>query len=442
MKNFIVAIFTLILINPFNTFAFDKQKLDTFLDSLEHYNKLMGSIAIHSGDEVVFQRAIGYVDAENKIKANKDSKYRIGSISKTFTSVMIFKLIESGNLSLQNKLADFFPSVPNAELITVEDLLYHQSGIYNFTAEPDYTTWNVNPMTRNELLEKISSYDPVFKPGRMNSYSNSGYVLLSFIIEDVTGKKYSEALQEMICKPLGLKNTYHGKKINTDANEVFSYTYGNGIWHLEQETDMSIPMGGGSIVSTSGDLVIFFDALFEGKLVSMENLERMKEMKNNYGAGLFSYPFYDKTTYGHTGGIDGFRSMAVRFPEDDVTVALVSNGMNYDQNQFMIDAMKTFFDMEFDMPEFKKNVILDAKLLEKYSGDWTSETFPLDVKIFVENGTLKAMASGQTSFPLSPLSSTEFEFTPASVEIKFIEEDNKLQMVMNQFGTSHKFDLK
>ncbi|BBO28418.1 hypothetical protein AltI4_28060 [Alteromonas sp. I4] len=167
--------------------AFDRAKLDAYLATIDANDKAMLSLAITKDGKPVYQRAIGFADIASQKKANPDTLYRIGSITKVFTSVMIFQLIDEGKLSLTTPLAQFYPDVKNASDITIAMLLSHRSGLHNFTNVPDYVEYMTQPKTKQDMLSIIETMDSDFPPGSQASYSNSGYVLLGYILEDVTG---------------------------------------------------------------------------------------------------------------------------------------------------------------------------------------------------------------------------------------------------------------
>ena len=291
---------------------FDRIRLDDFFNTLDANNRFMGSVAVFQNGKIVYAKSIGFSDIENKIKANENSKYRIGSISKTFTSVLVLKAIENSKLEIDQTIDQFFPTVKNANKITIKHLLGHSSGISNFTSDKDYMNWNTKAKTEKEMVEIIANGGSVFEPGAKVEYSNSNYVLLTYILEKTFKKSYADLLVKYITVPIGLTNTYFGSKIDTKNNECNSYSF-SGTWDLESETDMSVPLGAGGVVSTPCDLVKFSDALFGGKLLNKESLELMKTFNGNYGLGLFKFPFNEKIGYGHTGGIDGFSSVLL-FP--------------------------------------------------------------------------------------------------------------------------------
>ena len=430
MKEILNLFFIFFCVATLTAQKFDVEKMDSLFTAVEENNKGMGSFSLFKDGEEVYQNSIGYASVQQKINAKADTKYRIGSISKTFTASIIMQLVEEEKLQLDTKLSRFYPRLPNAEKISIEDLLRHQSGLFNFTNAEDYKSYMEQPKTKEQLLEIIGSQKAVFEPGAKNEYSSTNYVLLSFIAEDITHKDYSQILMDRIVKPLELKNTYYGRKINTANAEAQSYKKEKG-WILSTETDMSIPKGAGAVVSTSTDLNIFFTALFNGKVVQPKSLEKMKTMRNGYGMGLFAYPFNGKTLYGHTGGIDGFASMAAYDLEEKLAVAYISNATDFPTNDILIGALSIYFGRDYSIPRFDKILSISAEELQKFTGTYGSETFPLKVKIFLENGDLKGQATGQPSFPLEAYEPNMFQFTRAGLKLEFTPEEDKMLLLQN-----------
>ena len=258
-------------------------KLDSLLDGLAAHDKLMGSLALSHDGQVVYSRAFGYAQLAPKVPATPATRYRIGSITKMFTGVLIFQLIEEKKLALGTKLATFFPQVPNARDITIDQLLSHRSGIHNFTDDPAYVGYMTQPKTSAELLAIIAQPQPDFAPGAKYEYSNSNFVLLTYIVEKLTRMPYAQALQKRVFTKAGLKNTCYGGKIDPKKQEAFSYETSGGGWKLSPETDMSIPAGAGALVSTPTDLDRFLEALFGGKLLSASSLAAMQDVRDGYG---------------------------------------------------------------------------------------------------------------------------------------------------------------
>ena len=419
---FIALLPSLLLAQQFNS-----QKLDSLLDRIAEADKAMFSLAIHENGKPIYTRAIGYADVESEMKANPNTMYRIGSISKSFTSTLILKLIEEGKLSLDTKLSKFYPELPNADQITIKNLLNHHSGLFNFTNDEDYISWMQKKKSKEELLRIIKLNGTEFEPNEKGEYSNTNYVILTWIAEDASGKSFSELLQQYIIQPLDLKRTKYQGKINVKNNEAYSYKLGND-WIKDTETDMSIPLGAGAIVSTPSDLNTFYTALFEGKILTEESLKKMKTIEDHYGLGLFKFPFYEKYSFGHTGSIDGFSSVASYFPEEHLAISITSNGSSISLNDVMLGALNIYFEKEYELPVYKKAIQVELAILKQYEGTYESEDFPLDIKIFIEDDVLKAQATGQPSFPLTATSNKNFEFTPVNLQIEFIPTANAMQL--------------
>ncbi|MFT5254566.1 MAG: D-alanyl-D-alanine carboxypeptidase [Flavobacteriales bacterium] len=429
----ILAFLVVLISVPIFAQNFNKVKIDSLFQVLETNDKYMGSVAVLENGKIIYTNAIGKEDMASNKKATAGTKYRIGSISKMFTSVLIFKAIEEKKLSLNQTIEGYFPSVENATNITIGNLLNHRSGIYNFTSAPDYEGYSTQPKTRKEMIAIIAKGKSVFEPNSKGDYSNSNYVLLSYILEEVYKQPYATLVQTKITKPLGLKNTYFGGKISIANNECYSYSY-TDKWNKETETDMSIPMGAGAMVSTPSDLTQFIEALFSGKLISAASLEQMKTIQEKYGMGFFQVPFYDKIGYGHTGGIDGFRSALSYFPESKLSVAITSNGMNYGNNDIVIAILSSYYNRKFEIPTFT-TLDLKTEELDPYLGEYASPSFPLVITVTKDNTKLIAQATGQGAFPLEAIKKDTFEFRAAGITLEFNPTVN--QMTIIQGGTKN-----
>ncbi|HEY0050125.1 MAG TPA: serine hydrolase domain-containing protein [Pyrinomonadaceae bacterium] len=405
----------------------DKAKLDRFFDRLAEKNKAMGSMTLVKDGKVLYSRAIGYsqINDSQKKPSTAATRYRIGSITKMFTAVMIFQLVEKGKLKLSDTLDKFFPQVPNAGKITVAQMLAHRSGIYDFTNDSDFRSWKMNAKTEDEMLAIIAKGKPVFEPGEKTEYSNSGFLLLGYIIEKVGGKPYGEALKERITSKIGLKDTYLGSgKTDVGKNESFSFNY-VGDWKQETETDLSIPGGAGAIVSTPGDLTGFIQALFDGKLVSQANLAAMKPIKDKYGSGIILYPLEGKTFYGHGGGIDGFSSLLIYQPEEKLALACSTNGKGYPLTRIVDGVLDIYQNKPFQIPDFE-TVAVSPEVLEKYVGVYSSPATPLKLTITRDGSTLQAQATGQPSFPLEATAQDKFKVESRGIVLEFDAAKNQV----------------
>ncbi|GAA5085556.1 serine hydrolase domain-containing protein [Chryseobacterium ginsengisoli] len=413
-----------------------KEKLSNYLDSLFVHHKVMGSFAIAENDRPTFIKVVGFSDVEKKQKANVETQYRIGSISKTFTAVLMMKALEEKKISLDKKLSDFYPEIPNANKITIENLLQHRTGIHNLTNEAEYWQYNTKPQTESSLVNIIKKYKSDFEPGSKHEYSNSNYILLGFILEKVYKKSYAELIKAKITKPLKLNLTEVGGKIDTSKNQAKSYEFTNGKYEVSSETDMTIPIGAGNIISTPRDLLTFILGLEQGKLVKKESLEKMKNFVDDYGYGLVKVPFDKHWGFGHTGGIDKFSSALFYFPDLKVAVAFSTNQTDMDSNEISIKLAETAMGKDFEIPSFKTMEIPENEL-QKYVGTYSSTDVPLKIDIFIKDKKLMAQATGQGAFPLEATSNTRFKFDTAGIVVEFFPAKN--QFIIMQGGTKNTF---
>ena len=250
----LVSAFAVALLAAGSAQTFDKAKIDQFLDRLAAKNKGMGSVTIAKDGNVLYSHSFGYsyVNGTEKKPASAATRYRIASITKMYTAVMIFQLVEERKLELGDTLDRFFPQIPNATRITIGQLLHHRSGIHDMEADG---SWGLQARTKDEVVARIAQGKPDFEPDAKHQYSNAGYVLLGQIVEKVGGKPYQDALKERITSKIGLNDTYYVAVGNSDParNESLSYRY-FGELKEANELDFSVPGGAGSIVSTPTDM--------------------------------------------------------------------------------------------------------------------------------------------------------------------------------------------
>ncbi|WP_445720090.1 serine hydrolase domain-containing protein [Flavobacterium sp.] len=438
------------------TFAQDKfTRIDSLLNYLNENNKFMGSLTIREGENVVFNKAYGFADVEKNIKADRLTRYKIGSISKTFTAVMVMQLIEEKKLTLQTKLARFYPKMANAEKISIYDLLHHRTGIVDFVNQ-DSTFHKVidQKHSKEAILKVITAYKSNFEPGSKYEYSNSNYFILGCIIETLTKKSYAENLQNRIVKKAGLgtieektemtdkgavtnkvfiPTTYYKEEAtNTENKESFSYYFDGENWAKSYENHNSIAFSSGGLTSTPADLTKFIYALFDGKLVKPTSLDQMKEIKEGYGMALIQFPFGERRFYGHGGRIENFSSMLGYYPTEKLSFSLISNGDNYVQNDIIIGILSIYYKMPFPFPKFMK---MDKAELAKFTGTYASKDIPLKITIAEKNGELSAQATGQGAFPLTFKEETTFVFAAAGIEMVFGENS----FILNQGGMKYNF---
>ena len=430
MRHTLILCISLVIVGTLYAQNFNKAKIDSLFTILDQKEKYMGSITLSENGKTIYTNTVGFTDIETNQKANTDTRYRIGSVSKLFTATLIMKAVEEKKILLQETLDTYFPQIKNSNKITIQQLLNHHSGIHNFTDDEEYLSYYTQPKTKVQMLSIIEEGGSDFEPDTKASYSNSNYVLLGYILEAVYKKDYKILLQEKITKPLNLKDTFIGGKINTNTNEAFSYNF-KETWEKEPETDMSIPAGAGAIVSTPTDLIRFIESLFNGKIISSKSVEVMKTIKDEYGSGMFELQNTGNTNYGHDGAIDRFNSLVTYFPADNLAIAIVSNGGVYKNESILSSVVNSYYNKPFVLPTFE-NLAVDIKILEQYTGEYSSERLPIKITIGIDKNQLTAQATGQKAFYLEASSETIFRYEKAGIELKF--DVKKKQMILKQAG--------
>lgn len=407
--------------------SIDTQKLDSYFNTLEVNQKFMGSVAVIKDGKVIYNKQVGYTDIVSKKKPNKETKYRIGSVSKLFTATLMFKAIEEGKISLNQTIDNYFPELKNASSITISHLLNHRSGIHNFTDNKDeYLAYHTQPKTEAEMVNIITKGGSDFNPDEKAAYSNSNYVLLSYILERIYKKSYANILEDKITKPLNLKNTFFGSKINPENKEAHAYHF-DKKWIKTDETDPFIAMGAGGIVSAPTDLVHFIKALFNNKILLPESIAKMKTIQDKFGMGLFKTEYYDKVSYGHNGEIDGFVSVLRYFPDENVGFAIIANGSNYSMNSIAVTLVNSLFDKYFDIPDFR-SYKTKSKELNQYLGVYSSGTFPVKLIVTKSGNQLHLQAPGDTIMNLQATAKGEFKYEPAGITIIFDVKTNEMHI--------------
>ena len=403
-------------------------EIDSLLRSYEKNETFMGSIALSEKGKTIYSKTIGFSNIEANTKADENTKYRIGSISKTYTAALVLKAVEEGKIALDETIDKYAPSIKNASKITIAYLLQHRSGIHNFTKDKSFFEYRTEYKSPKEMLALIATYDSDFEPNTKGDYSNSNYFLLAYILEKVYNKTYNELLQEKICMPLGLKNTYDRKKIDSSNNEAHSYSFAEGKTKFP-ETNLSITLGSGSIVSTAKEVNQFITALLTGKLLSDKSIALMKTIKDNYGMGLYRYKITDRHGLGHRGHIDEFRATAIYFPKEQVTLTAITNGSSIDINDLFLAILKRYFK---DAP-----IEISETELEKFAGTYVYEKDATDKAVFVrDHTTLVHIIKGEFKSPLVYKGNNRFvmeQMYAESISFIFSADGSELSFVQGDF---------
>lgn len=430
-KGFVLA--TWLIFSPSilaNAQELNQSKLDTFFDRLNDKNEAMGSLTIVKEGRTLYTRSIGYgkISQAERLPITATTRHRVGSITKVFTAVMVLQLVEEGRLKLSDRLDKYLPQIPNADKITIASILSHRSGIHDIMADPAHRprrrTTNV---TKEEMLAIISKTSSDFEPGTQYAYSNSGYFVLGYLVERLGGVSYEKAIQERIVSQVGLKDTYVAMEgINSSKNESFSYTR-LGDWRQQPETHWSMLFGSGSLISTPGDLAIFIQALYDRKLVSQESLNKMMTLEGDYGLGVDTFTFADKTFYGHTGGIDGFGAWLAYLPEEKLTIAYTTNAKSYPVANIISGVADIYFGRPFQIPTFESVKVSD-EILDEYVGVYVRQGAPVRFTVSHESAVLYISVNGGPKLVLEASSENTFKLESQGMILVFDKERKEMTL--------------
>ncbi|QEC53823.1 D-alanyl-D-alanine carboxypeptidase [Anseongella ginsenosidimutans] len=397
-------------------------KLDELLTYLEDRNEAMGSLAISKNGKLLYARSIGYrsVNNDKKIPADRDTKYRIWSITKIFTATMILQLIEEGNLKLETTLDQFFPRIANADSITILHMLNHKSGIHDFTDPGPENSSSPDSQTQARMVDLISMFKPDFRPGERFQYSNSNFLLLGYIVEKLDEVTYSAALRNRISSRIGLSDTYYGlDALRSIENKAFTYRLQEGQWIAVNEGDFSAPVpgGAGSIVSTPSDMVKFIESLFSGRLITENSLAQMTNISEFYGLGIHLVHSQSSAGFGHGGGYLGSYSNLAYYPQDRLAIAYCTNGQVYEMDKILYHVLQICYDKSYVLPFNRPSIQLSKNILQKYAGIYETPKFLLTVTM--EGNHLTAQPAGQQKSTLAAFAENGFFTQEFNIEITF-----------------------
>lgn len=383
-------------------------------------SKYIGNIIIGKGDEIVYKKSYGNEYLEDSSTLNEDSIFRIGSISKTFTSVAILQLHEKGLLDINNPISNYIPLENEDINFTIKSILNHTSGLIR----DGYINFNKEYSDENKLSLKLAS-----EPLTEWIYSNYGYQLLAYLIENVTNTSYENYIQENILIPLDMKNTGCERVETIIPNLAQPYKVHSGQVKSGISVNMCNYVGDGDIYSTTSDLFKFVTALESEKLLKRDTLELMTKddtgLSVYYGLGLELGEIKGHKWFGHGGAIvHGYRSTFLYFPEDDVTVIILLNVFIENITDLALPLAAIVMDEEYYLPVDGNEIMMNEEDLEIYEGEYkTIDDIIVSIKN-IGNNQLEVTPSGMKTI-LIPYSSTDFAIKGIEYyKIQFVFDDN------------------
>jgi CubicO group peptidase (beta-lactamase class C family) len=354
-------------------------KLDKLITAFAEYGKFNGSVLVAEKGKIIYKKGFGLADMEWNVPNRPDTKHRLGSITKQFTAMLIMQLVEQGKLKLDVPISTYLPDYPkkNGDVITIHHLLTHTSGTPNMTSFPGFIR-NISHNSYNpaQLVNLFADSTLQFVPGKKYAYSNSGYILLGFIIEKITGKSYEQVLQENIFTPLKMQNTGYDHRSTLLKNRASGYEKNGSRYVNAGFIDMSVPYAAGSMYSTVEDLYLWDQALYGNQLLRKENIDLLftkhipagENSYYGYGWGIGKIPLGNTQeqieTIGHGGGINGFNTQITRILSDKTFIVILNNTGGAPLNEMTNVIAAIIYDKSYNLP--KRSVAYSlAETIEK-----------------------------------------------------------------------------
>lgn len=342
------------------------KEINELVSTYAEYGDFNGAILVAEEGKVLYKQGFGLANMEWDIPNATDTKFRIGSVSKQFTAMLIVQLVVENKLDLHTPISTYLPDYPkeNGERITIHQLLTHSSGTPNNYEKTREQKKRPDAYSSAELVDEFAALPLEFTPGEKFDYSNAGYNLLGYIVEVVTGKRYEEVLQDRIFSPLGMKNTGFDKHRALIKNRASGYFNSWEVFYNANYLDMSAVFAAGALYATVEDLFLWDQALYTEQLVPKKYLELIftPHLPDPDYGGYYGYGWSIKdksigssndriSTITHDGVIDGFCTIITRIPSSKASVILLSNVRRAPLNAITKGVMGILYDKPYDLPK-------------------------------------------------------------------------------------------
>jgi len=414
----IMSIFSLPAISQNNK----SRKLDELVSAYASQGKFNGSVLVAQRGEILLKKGYGIRNSSKNSKNDSATVFQIASITKQFTAVIILRLVELNKMSLSDRLSKYYSGFPNGDSITIENLLTHTSGIHNFTEDDT----SIVETDEGRMIPYLRKLRPDFAPGTSWHYSNSGYVLLGYIIQKVSGMSYWQAVRSFIFTPLHMNNSGFDFTHLLSNEKAMGYDQLNdSVQQPANATDSTVPFAAGSIYSTVGDMYKWHRALQEYKIVGGHLMERAYTpcTQHNYGFGWQIDSVFGKKMVSHSGSISGFGSNFARIVSDDVCIVMLSNisGSTFELTHLTDKLLAVLYDKPYQIPVKRTPVKLAESVLNRYVGTYEIDTIHVIIDMTVENGVLIARPHQGPTAVMVAMDERRF----------YIENDNEVEIAFD-----------
>jgi D-alanyl-D-alanine carboxypeptidase len=387
--------------------------------------KLPGAaVAVVRDGQVVFMKAYGMADVAKGIANSPGTIFRLASVTKTFTAAAVLQLVEGGKLKLDDPLSKFVPDFPNADKIRISHLLSHTAGV------PDFIPY-----------DEVKKRPLEFEPGSRINYSNNGYYLLGRIVEKVSGQPWDEYLRDHIFRPLGMKHSGYDRTVEL-AGRATGYLAGaDGTYQPIAPQDALGGDAGGGLYSTVEDMALWAGGLASGKLLTKETLERASTpglltdgRRTAYGFGWMTTTYRGLREVGHGGDATGFNTYFARYPDEKLTVIVLSNVGMRPPGPLPVAAdlvhriAEVWLEDRMQKADAQPDVKVDPAILESYIGRYKVDAPEVIIQnmgthvVITRQGDHLVAEAGPMTAPLLAKSDTVFQALGSPAELTFVRD--------------------
>jgi CubicO group peptidase (beta-lactamase class C family) len=400
------------------------KEMDAFLQAHLATGRFMGSVLVARGDEVLHRAGYGMANLELEVPMTPETVLRIGSLTKQFTAAATLQLQDQGLLDVHDPVSRYLPDYPHGDEITLHQLLNHTSGTPDFESLLESGPGFRQALSLAAMIATFSDLPLDFPPGSQFTYSNSGYIVLTAILEKLTGQRYADYMAEHFFGPLGMNSTGYDDPLALIPNRAAGYNWDGTAYHNAEYLDMSIPAGAGGLYSTVLDMYRWDRALYAGGLLSAES-ERAYFTPSvsagpgyGYAYGWSTFDTGERSLIVHSGGIHGFSTFVIRDPSEQLYIVVLSN-VEYTPVQDIAEGLVAIaYGEPYEMPAAHTAIELDPAILQKYAGEYRASP-ELLLTVTAERDHLFAQAGDNPGVELYPESETDFFAKAADLEVRF-----------------------
>ncbi len=404
-----------------------------------------GAVLVAKRGEVIFDRAYGLADLEWDVANTTDTHFRIGSITKQFTAVCILLLEERGKLKLTDPVSAHVPDAPAAwSQITLHHLLTHTSGLSNVTSDPEFFLWKSQPATVRQMVGRFRDQPLDFPAGTRFAYSNSNYLVLGLIVETLAGQSFGDFLREAVLDPLGLKETGVDSNSRILPRRARGYELSRGEIFNASYSHMSVPHAAGAIYSTTHDLRRWAEAIFGDQLLTAASRAKLlTPAQDGYALGVRVYDSFGRKLIEHGGAIAGFSSFLGHYPNEGLTIVVLSNLETRSTAKLGQELAQAVLDPGAAAAHEAKAaavaLTVPTATLEAYCGVYEMRPGMTNT-IRLVDGQLTTQLTGQRPATLAPESETKFVLKEVNAYVEFHRAENgrATHLTMYQSGRTRK----